>query len=338
MVDRLLTRALAVRARFVFHAVVVSIVTWANGAHADPTTADALFRDGRRLLDEGRYDEACTKLAESQVQDPASGTLINLALCNQKRGKIATAWADYREAALLARRDGRAERAETAERKAAELERLVPHLIVRATRTPAGIEARWGNVRIGAAAFQTPIPVDPGEYVVSVSAPGYVPFSTTVTLVEAESRTVLIPDLVPLPPSPTEPSPSPRPTPSSSAAVSAKPEDGASLLPGLVVGGLGVVGLGVGTFFGLSSLDAYSDAERACPTHQDCSETARSARDEAQTKAWVANVALGVGVVTTGIGTWLVLDASNEKRAARRIFVHVACGSHGAELRIKAPL
>ena len=41
--------------------------------------AEALFREGRKLLDEGQLDAACSKLAESQRLDASPGTLGSLA-------------------------------------------------------------------------------------------------------------------------------------------------------------------------------------------------------------------------------------------------------------------
>ena len=114
-------------------------LAFSSTAAADPLTAEALFREGRRLLDEGRFDEACAKLAESQVQDPASGTLINLALCYEKQGKFATAWATYLAAAASARKDGRADRVLSAERKGAEIEPRVPRLVFRTAQPAAGM-------------------------------------------------------------------------------------------------------------------------------------------------------------------------------------------------------
>ena len=108
-------------------------------AMADPATAEALFREGRRLLDEGKTDEACLKLAESQAQDPSSGTLLNLGLCHEMQHKIATAWSDYVSAARYARDQGRADRAAAAEKKAAQLEVRLPHLTVTAASPAAGL-------------------------------------------------------------------------------------------------------------------------------------------------------------------------------------------------------
>ena len=72
--------------------------------------AEALSQQGRELLRAGRYAEACPKLAESHRIDPRLGTLMNLALCHEKSGKIASAWAAYTSAMTIAHREGQKER------------------------------------------------------------------------------------------------------------------------------------------------------------------------------------------------------------------------------------
>jgi tetratricopeptide (TPR) repeat protein len=320
--------------------LALALFAWSSAALGDPATAEALFREGRRLLDEGRYDEACPKLAESHAQDPASGTLINLALCYEKQGRLATAWAHYRSAADLARKDGRADRVATADTKIAELESRVPRLIVHAAEPRPGMEARWASIRISAAAFDTPIPLDPGTYVITVSALGYRDHVQTITVAEKESRTLEIPALTALPSAPSNPPPAtavlaPEASPSTTPV---EPQSTGSGPPvaGLVVGGIGLVALGVGTYFGLSSLEAYEEAEKACPTHHGCSEPARDARDEAETKAWISNISLGAGIIATGVGAWLVLGAAGDK--PKTVSVHVAPVSSGAVIRVRGSL
>src|SRR6478752_1211600 len=79
-------------------------------AHAgDAATAEALFRDGRALMEAGNYKDACPKLEESYAQDPATGTLLALGICQEHVGKTASAWATYSEVATRAKRDGRAD-------------------------------------------------------------------------------------------------------------------------------------------------------------------------------------------------------------------------------------
>src|SRR5512142_799528 len=57
----------------------------------DPAAADRLFKEGREAFDKGDYATACPKFAESQKADPAPGTILNLALCEERQGKVANA-------------------------------------------------------------------------------------------------------------------------------------------------------------------------------------------------------------------------------------------------------
>ena len=95
----------------------------ASPSAADRAMAQSLFEDGRRLMAAGDFASACPKLAESQALDPSGGTLLNLAVCHEKQGRLATAWSDFKEALSVARRDHIALAVESLQEAKDELER-----------------------------------------------------------------------------------------------------------------------------------------------------------------------------------------------------------------------
>src|SRR5262249_9360049 len=102
---------------------LVLLTTWpASGETSNAASAEALFRDGKRLLEAHDYAASCSKLAESFRLAPATGTLLAPAMCHEAQGRIATAWGEYTDAAARARTEGRSDREQGALQRAAQLE------------------------------------------------------------------------------------------------------------------------------------------------------------------------------------------------------------------------
>ena len=191
----------------------------------DIVAAEALFREGRALLEQGAYDEACRKLAESQRLDASSGTVLNLASCHQHQGKFATAWAEYLLASRLARAQGNSDRVVEAKQRASELEPQLSTLTIQATEAIPGMEIRRDDAVLEVSSIGSKIPVDPGLHRIVVNAPGHEPVTVEVTIGErADAQIVTLPRLTPLPatqvaasthgPPPVEPAPdAPAPAP-----------------------------------------------------------------------------------------------------------------------------
>src|SRR6188474_1578744 len=83
-------------------------------AHADEPAAKALFDQGKTLFAEGKYGEACAKLEASFKLAALSSTRGLLGACYEKVGRLASAWAAYRDSAAIADRTGNGERAAAA--------------------------------------------------------------------------------------------------------------------------------------------------------------------------------------------------------------------------------
>ncbi|HEY3595278.1 MAG TPA: hypothetical protein VGL13_15435 [Polyangiaceae bacterium] len=182
--------------------LLTAFILSVKGAHAqtpaESSLADALYRQGRQLMTEGNYAEACPKFAESYRLDPATGTLLNLAACHEGEQKYATASLEYSDAAARAQRDHRDDRIRFAQARLAAIEPKVSH--VRVVLTPgldgASIETELDGAPVREAARNVPLPVDPGEHVVVAHAAGFKPWAQRV-VIERESTeiTVAVPAL-----------------------------------------------------------------------------------------------------------------------------------------------
>ena len=277
-----------------------------------------------------RYAEACAKLEASQRLDPAGGTLLNLALCHEAEGKLATAWVEFGDALSQARQDRKNDRIKIAREHMEKLESRLPRLTIRPGKTrPPGLKIERDGVAMTDASFGTPIPVDPGAHTLRAQAPRHRPAELRVTLAEGESKTVELPPLEPEPEPSASSSSSPTPTPSSGPLLPSSRRKTA----GYIAGGVGVAALAVGAFYGLRTFSRKSESDRECPSPTTCSARGVQANEEAYSAATAANIGLGVGLLGVGVGAYLLLSASPAPPAGA-YRVTPALGSNGGGLLV----
>lgn len=155
--------------RFFLSAAFVSTLALSSPALAgDPAAAEALFKAGKALMDKKNYAEACPKFEASYKQDPAIGTLLNLADCHEKQGLLARAWVDWGEARDVAKREGDNARADLAARRQTALDPRVPKITVKVVGNIQGYEVYRDTTRLEPAMFGVALPVDPGPHTVSI--------------------------------------------------------------------------------------------------------------------------------------------------------------------------
>jgi serine/threonine-protein kinase len=306
-------------------AAAVALVSAADSLAAEPSAADktaarALFDEGRRLAAAGQHAQACPKFEESQRLAPGAGTLFNLADCYEQTGKTATAWSSFLEVAAQSKIAGQTEREKVARDRAATLEPKLVRLevVVPDAAVVAGLEVRRDGSLVGKAMWGQPVPVDPGSHTLEAAAPGKKPWSTSVQIAAGKPvETVTIPVLENAPEAPA-------PVVAAAASGATGPAAGAGptgrdrpdpaaggtqRTVGLVVGGAGVIGVGLGVYFGLSARSKSADSEAYCAGGACWDARGVDLRSEAGTSADIATVAWGVGLAALAAGAVLYFTA-----------------------------
>jgi hypothetical protein len=192
----------------------------------------------------------------------------------------------------------------------------------------------------------TPLNVDPGAHTFTFEVKGHPVVTRQLLVKEGEARRqehVIVGDIG-LPPGPGVPGPAtqqgatPAPSPVDSAAAQSSPGLGTQRLLALTLGGAGVVGLGVGTVFGLLSGTAWGNAKSACggdASHCANVSSGQSFRSTAETDATVSTVAFIGGGALLVAGAALFFTAPQpEGRAgvAVRAVPSVGPGQAGVAL------
>ncbi len=170
-------------------AVLWAPCVWAQNNNA--AAAQTLFDQGRQAMEQQNHDAACGYFNESNRLDPAVGTQFNLALCERRRGNVASSWALYR--GVLQQLAPNDRRVAAAERAVAELEAVLPKLSVAvAPNVPAEAKAYRNDTEVSANIRGISLPVDPGTYVLRLEAPGYLPSEVSVDVALSESKSVVL--------------------------------------------------------------------------------------------------------------------------------------------------
>lgn len=281
----------------------------------NPALAEALFRDGQRLMKENVVPEACAKFAESMRLDPTTGTLLNLALCHEKEGKLARAWSELSQAAVQSGRAGNKERETFARDKVAELEKRLPHARIAVAPSSGVTEVSVDGVPLGAAAWTIPLPVDPGEHVFVFSGGGK-RRRVAVAFAEGATQEVAITSLDDHDASTIAHDGDHAEPPTTSPPGAEPARGGTQRTIGFVVGGVGIVGVAVGTVFGLRALSEKSDVDANCVDSR-CNQVGLAAADDARSAATIATIGFGVGIAGLAAGTYLVLSAPRAPKAAQ---------------------
>jgi hypothetical protein len=281
----------------------------------DAATAEALFRQGRQAMESKNYNEACPRFAESQKLDPAAGTLMNLATCEEKLTKLASAWQHWKEAvdALPAGDD----RIPFARSRVDDLEKRLPKLqVILAASTEKGAKVFRDEIELGSASQGVMLPVDPGQHAIVVRLQGHLPGWATVTVAEGESKQIEVHvgavERVVEPP------------------VQVAPKSTSRTL-GWVLGGVGLAGVGTGVVTGLMIASKQRTVDSDCSADKTCaSQRGLDAASSGKTLLIANTAAWIVGGLGLGLGAYFVISGSRSSRTTTALAPTV--GADGAAL------
>jgi tetratricopeptide (TPR) repeat protein len=263
--------------------------------------ADKLFEDGRRYLAAKEYALACTAFEESHAADPAIGTLLNIALCYEEWGKLASAYRAYLEAERYAELKFD-ERAKGAHRKVDELAPKAPHLQV---DVPADADIStvflFDGKEITRQKLGDDVLVDPGRHEIEARVPGRPPKKTVVELALGERKRITIEV----------------PRPELKVIVTAPPRKKGRLYGGIALTAGGAVAAGTAGFVALLARRDYADAIGGCPELRCETRAAYDATQRARRRATYMTFVGAGGAVLAATGVYLMLTSAGTRSEKR---------------------
>jgi len=336
---------------WVMSLLLVAVPAWAAPTPEDVALSEALFREGKSLYQEGKFDVACPKLAESHRLDPGGGTIVTLALCYEAAGKTATAWVVFGDALATAERDKRADRVKLTKEHIAALEKRLSYLTIELA--PEGIgTSEFTLTRDGAivarAALGTASAVDPGKHIINVWADGFTPHTINVDVgPDGDRKKVVIPPLVRVLEKPADPLPVEKPIekPIEKAIETpkvvvppVKVESPRRLSSGqigtLILGGISAFGVGTGVYFGLQAKSQHDEAVALCPVSPCPNEKGIQQNEAAKQSAAVSTglIGAGLGGVAASIALWFIYpyDKSPSKTSSNSLWLFPVLGPGNA--------
>ena len=316
--------------RFVATLVMLVAVGAPAWAQAPNPAADASLRKGRALMRAGRFHEACDAFEESQRLDPQLATLYTLAACEEKVGKITSAWLAYRE---VASRDSNKDRRRRANELATRLASHVPKLLLQIDQNLPGLSVTLSGKDI-TEHVGVDIPLDPGAYSIVATATGFAQITRDIKVV-ADGKVLAVPmkleptsdtNVTPSEPAHVDPvTPDPQPPVDDKPVVIDKPvpttppRSTTHLKTYAAIAiAAGGVGIAVSVGVGVSARNTWNRAKAQCGSSQTCTDqtsldNANNLKREATSRgdlATLIGIASGVAI-GGGVMMWMLAPSDH---------------------------
>lgn len=133
------------------------------------TQAESLYNQGKDLVDQKKYKEACDKFQASLKLDETVNTHVALARCLDLDGRTASAWGEY----LTASKKGAGTPAgQYAQDQAKAIEKRLLKVKIMMVNVPDDLVLTIDNEAIPKESVNAELPLDPGEHNIEATAAG----------------------------------------------------------------------------------------------------------------------------------------------------------------------
>lgn len=322
---------------------LVSILAFASVAHADKKEkADALFKQGKKLMSEKRYADACDAFEESYKLDPGIGAQLNIAKCYEEWGKLGRAYLAYQTAEKLAKEE-KDPRADKIHELVEGLDMQVPRLSIKLPKdAPKELKVTFDNKPV--TTFGELFVVDPGPHTIEYGIGDQKKQKIVPMERGAENEVTLeIPKSMYAKAKPKDGDPAEgnegdkKPKPVDKPA----PPGRNMRIAGIALGGAGVLAIGISSVMTLSARSDYNDA---LDTHcmgmtNGCNQMGLDITQDARSTANTATVVFLLGTAMVGGGVALFLlapkgpaasaESSDDDQASRYIVPTVTSSGAG---------
>ncbi len=297
----------------------VAVFAFSTSALAQQSEADKLFDEASALMKQQKYAEACPKFEQSNKLDPEIGGLLWLADCYERNNQSASAYRTYRDAQKMAiDRKDKQQRDKVAQKHISMIEPHLAKLTVLAPQEgrPEGLEVTRDGEKLPPDGLGLAVAVDPGQHVITASAPRYKKWEQKVEVVgEGATVTVTI--------GPLEKDQSGAPPPPV-VVESGDPGFGYHV-GGVVLGAAGLISIGVGSVLGMVASGKLVESNKThCDAADTCDSVGLSLRSEAKDAALVSTILFVAGGVVLAAGVTVFFLAPKKKRTTNPTFASVA--------------
>ncbi len=291
--------------------LMISMVaaTPVRAATPHASKADTLFDEAQKALADGLVHEACRLFSESYHLDPAPGALLNLAVCHEREGKVATALKEFQASERLSDAAKQKDRASYARKKAAELSAIVPYVKLELEEPELETTLVLDDEPMTKEEQRVLLPLDPGPHSIRVSAKARL---DEVVAFDVLPRSKLVSVHVPkLKKDPAFEPPAPLVAQASLALDAARAHKSTFKRDAsIALVSTAAAGILFGTYFGIRTISQSNESEAHCKGTY-CDPEGVELRSSAKTNGVLSTIGFGIALAGGGALTYLLLKPSD---------------------------